>query len=557
MRAVCFLNEQIGWAGGGFSQPYTHLSTGVLLTTRDGGQTWTPSVHLALPALRRLRFLDPQHGWAIACPSPMYPSGVFVTDDGRSWRPLPGQGTGRWLAADLLDTGTGGLAGCNGSLAVVSGGQVEALKAGDFCLRNLWGLRLSSHGQGWLAGDGGLVQMTLDRGASWQAPPGELPTAARQFDFSALATRGPKCWIAGTPGTHVFYTADAGRTWQTGPTGCSVPLRAMAFADDQHGWAAGDLGVIVATSDGGQTWRPQRNGDSRLALLGIFADPDDVPLELLARLAGGGGYFAVVNILGRRDIEVPSRDDVPLADRLHEAVVSVGGCGAECAWQFPLRQAGLRLPARRITEVWDRANDGHGAEALQKYLVRQIRLWRPEVIVTRDGGREADDPLALLVREAVLQAVRQAGGRTWPAGEADAGLGPWSVKAVFAALPPGMHGAAEIVTAQFNPHAGRSLADATAEARGLLQNHFALRRRRWPFAGWRPTLRKNRPARTSSAASPFRRAEPRAGKHNKPRRRILTRCNASPENEDTCRRSSNIPAERPAPPTNCSPRSTT
>ena len=85
---------------------------------------------------------------------------------------------------------------------------------------------------------------------------------------------------------------------------------------------------------------------------------------MIARLAGDEGYLTVVDVLGRRDIEVAPRDYVPLADRLHEAVVRAGGCGAELAWQFPLRQAGLRLPARQIVEAWDRVNDGRGMEEL-------------------------------------------------------------------------------------------------------------------------------------------------------------------------------------------------
>lgn len=102
LQAVWFCDEHLGWAAGGFSHPYLHTSTGVLLTTRDGGQTWEGNPKLMLPALRRLGFFDPQHGWAVGCPSAIYPSGVFVTDDGgRRWRPLPG-GMG-WLAAMMLD----------------------------------------------------------------------------------------------------------------------------------------------------------------------------------------------------------------------------------------------------------------------------------------------------------------------------------------------------------------------------------------------------------------------------------------------------------------------
>ena len=51
--------------------------------------------------------------------------------------------------------------------------------------------------------------------------------------------------------------------WSVFDTGTTLPLRAMAFADDQHGWAAGELGTILATSDGGRTWQSQRAGGCR------------------------------------------------------------------------------------------------------------------------------------------------------------------------------------------------------------------------------------------------------------------------------------------------------
>ena len=51
----------------------------------------------------------------------------------------------------------------------------------------------------------------------------------------------------------------------------------------------------MATIDGGQTWQPQRAGNTRAALLGIFADPDDIPLELIARLAGSEEQYGTLN----------------------------------------------------------------------------------------------------------------------------------------------------------------------------------------------------------------------------------------------------------------------
>ena len=478
LGAVWFFDEHVGWAAGGFTHPYTHASTGVLLNTHDGGKTWANNAQIALPALRRLGFFDPRHGWAIGCPSAMYPTGVFLTDDGgRHWRPLPGSSSAGWLAGDFLGPRAGALAGRSGSLAVASGEEIETAQPDRLDLRSFVRLRLVPPTYGWLAGDGGLVRLTGDLGSTWRAPPGEVPKAAAEFDFSALAVRGPKCWIAGTPGTRVFHTADAGRTWQTFPTGSAVPLRRCGFSTISTAGQRAIWARFSPPTTAGEAGNDNGPAARRAALLGFFAEPDQVPLELIAHLADSEGYLTVIDLLGRHDIEIPARDNVAVADRLHEAVVRVGGCGAEAAWRFPLRQAGLQLSATKIVEAWNRVNDGHGAEALHAYLVRQIRMWRPEVIVTDDArtGQQHDEALFSLFSQAVLQAVGQAAdANAFPSQTDDAGLAPWTVKKVFGAMPSGQRSPSDLVTTQFAPRLGRSLADAAAEPRGLVRSAFSI-----------------------------------------------------------------------------------
>jgi len=146
-----------------------------------------------------------------------------------------------------------------------------------------------------------------------------------------------------------------------------------------------------------------------------------------------------------------------------------------------LRQAGLNLGTPQILAAWDRVNDGRGREELQAHLVRQIRLWRPEVIVTHDAPGAAranapyhDDALISLIHQAVLQAVAQAADASaFPSQLADLGLEPWTVKKVFGALPAGARGGSDLTTTQFAPRLGRSLADVAAEPHGLLQDRFS------------------------------------------------------------------------------------
>ncbi len=481
LRAVCFLDEKLGWAAGGFTRPYTHAGVGVVLSTRDGGATWSHNMKLILPELRQIGFFDPNRGWAAGCRSAMYPSGAFATDDGGlSWQPLPGNVEGPWPAADFTAPRLGALAGQNGALALARGGTLEPIRADAADLRGFARMRLVPPAYGWLIGQGGLLLATGDRGASWRAPPGELPKAFRHFDFAALAVRGPQVWLAGSPGTIVFHTADAGRSWSGYSTGSAVPLRAISFADDRHGWAVGELGTILATDDGGRTWRRQRAGGGRAALLALFAEPQDVPLELIAQLAGDEGYLAAVEVLGRRDIELPARNDVPLDGRLHEAVIRVGGTATAAAWRFPLRQPGLHVGRQGIVAGWDSANDGRGLDALRAEIVRSIRTWRPEAIVTHDtGGRAAsDEPLGRLIREAVLQAVGEAADPNAFADQvAGAGLRPWRVKRVFGTMPSGERSLRRVrhgpILSPIGRHAGRGRRRAPRLAAGRLRPRAA------------------------------------------------------------------------------------
>ncbi len=471
LESVFFLDEQTGWAAGGFTHPYTHTSTGVVLCTRDGGKHWTRDPKVLLPALKRIGFFDEKNGWAAGSPSAMYPSGVFHTDSGgRSWSPLFGPKPDGWAAADLLDPNTGAVAGANGVAAIVRRGSIQPAQTPHFGLRGVHELRLVPPVYGMLVGEGGLIMLTPDLGTTWQSPPGELPVGlAGQFDFRALEIRGTDCWIAGSPGTRIFHTPDAGRTWTAVSTGQSLPLESITFADDLHGWAVGQLGTILATTDGGLTWARQRSGGTRSALLGLFSRPEHIPLELFARLSGDEGYLGVVEVLNRQDLETPGRSEVPPADRTHEAALGVGASAAEIAWHFPLRQPGLKLSFEQVVASWDRANDGRGQQELESYLVRQIRQWRPEVVVTHDMSPQSDDPANVLIGQSVLQAVRQAADPTAHAEQiSQLGLEPWQVKKVYAALPPGSHGSTDLPTKQLAMRLGRSLADAASTPRGLL-----------------------------------------------------------------------------------------
>ncbi len=473
LHSVCFVDPKTGWAAGSELHPYVQTGSGVLLYTEDGGQHWSRHGKLLLPPLKRVRFFGPRSGVAIGLPSALQPSGLFHTEKGgRSWDPFPGFRPLGGQVGDFLDSRTGAVVDKESGVWVAGQGLVPSEQPlPPSGLRRPIRLQLTTPNGGWVVGQGGLVWRTADLGATWHDPPGELASlGASSFDFMALAVRGPKCWIAGDPGTRVFFTSDAGLTWSAFATGQNLPLESLCFVDDEHGWAVGALGTILATSDGGRTWKVQRSGGSRVALLGIFAEPKDVPWELFARLAGNEGYLAAAVSVFRRDTEFPPRHEAPVEDRLQEATVRVGACAGIRAWQYPLRQAGLELPAAQIIQAWDAVHGGRGLESLDTYMMRLIRTWRPEVLFTHDPARVESDAVRLLA-QAVLKAAAAAAE---PGADRDdpTGLAPWQVKRVVSSLGPGTHAPMQLTSAQFADRLGRTLGEMGVKARGFVEDRF-------------------------------------------------------------------------------------
>ena len=478
LESVWFLDDRSGWIVGGWTHPYTHKNSGVVLRTRDGGERWEEVPRLSLPALSRIRFFDPRNGWAVGSVSDLYPAGVFVTSDGGlSWSSIPSTVAASWRSADFFDAASGIVTGGEGEVARVSAGGLEpagpaqpelrAVHCVRVCRphrpRRFSGFRIGSRapaGSGWLGGrrrraghaDGRRRQV-------WTAPAGQLPEAIRQFDCRAVAVLDDACWIAGTPGTLVFHTPDGGHTWASFSTGQPLPIRALTFLDVNRGWAVGALGTILATRDGGRTWTIQQQGGARTALLGIFADEQRIPLELFADLAGDEGYLSVVDVVTRPYPE-PAAASVTRGGTDSRSDRGRGRVASRDGVAVPPAVPGLKLSAGAIAADWQRWHGPSGRDALEAYAVRQIRIWRPEIVVTEPGSPRGDDAVGQMVNQAVLAAVEKAGeGAQFAEQIGAAGLAPWRVKKVYSSLGGEAAGNVNLTTSQLAPRLGGSLVD--------------------------------------------------------------------------------------------------
>ena len=515
LSSVWFLDREHGWIAGTAYYPYTGVGRGVLLHTRDGGRTWREDRRQMLPPLVSVRFFDARRGIVVGQPSDRYPGGVARTDDGgQSWSSVTGSQWSAWLAGTFVDPEQGLVVGRNGTLGRVGPRGLAPLAPLGDGRQHLRCAAQASRGRGasgephgdhtiWVAGDGGLLLASDDAGLTWHPPEssplnhntpdqsapdqsapdrsplgnsaltGSAPAAhLADVDFTALAVSGTHVWIAGSPGTCIWHSSDAGRHWHSYATGQRLPIAALAFVDEHHGWAVGALGTILATRDGGRTWQRQAGCGDRAAVQFVVGRVDEVPLELVAHVSGSEGYLSVVDVIGCSADDEWQTAAEDFDDRLSQAVVAAGGSYGQLAWAFAVPAIERDRAAEAIEADWNLSHPAGGAAALEAHITRQIRIWRPDVLVVPAADPRGGRPLDQLVHAAALRAIDRAATALSPRdGERigdSLGLDPWQVSRVWSVLPGQAPGTLTIATEEIAPRLGHSAADAALAARGCL-----------------------------------------------------------------------------------------
>lgn len=162
------------------------------------------------------------------------------------------------------------------------------------------------------AGDGALMERIsrrLDTGAEpFGATDGDvadrygLHAAA---DLFRVAARGERVAAAGYLGS-IVVSQDGGRSWSTPATGTDEPLLSLALGPGQELWAVGRNGVVLRSEDGGATFL-RRSTPFRRHLFGVLA-----PAPGKALVVGDFGLQLSTSDGGLRWACIPRDQDVIL-----------------------------------------------------------------------------------------------------------------------------------------------------------------------------------------------------------------------------------------------------
>jgi photosystem II stability/assembly factor-like uncharacterized protein len=209
---------------------------------------------------------------------------LSTTDGGASWTPQSSGTTNALIGVYVLDQNIAIAVGTNGTiLRTEDGGATWTPQYATNAGANLFGVSFADANNGIAVGDSGTILLTADGGQSWMTEPSGTTNHLQTVSFIDVAT----AIAVGDFGT-ILRSIDGGATWESASSnairghlyGLSLagPNRALAVgcATTPDG-ACQHLEAILRTDDGGATWQDISSG-RRKALFAIsFFGPAPAP----------------------------------------------------------------------------------------------------------------------------------------------------------------------------------------------------------------------------------------------------------------------------------------
>ncbi len=281
LLGVHFPDAKNGWAVG---------ADGLVLHTSDGGRTWKRQTSgLAKSDLYAVYFLDAKRGWAcggngdgprarghILMGGDMSSAAVLRTaDGGATWEKVWAPTNFTLTAIRMLDAKRGVIAS-HGGAHHPDGDTVTSFDGGKSwrtkrIFRALHALCFVDGKTGFAAGTRVMVGFfpqptdplyvqktarlarTTDGGRSWK--PMKHPNIAGYGQLTGISFADAKNgWACGSGGI-ILHTSDGGDTWKKQESGTKAAIRDVFALSAKECWAAGYKGTILHTLDAGATWK--------------------------------------------------------------------------------------------------------------------------------------------------------------------------------------------------------------------------------------------------------------------------------------------------------------
>lgn len=246
VRDIFFLDEKNGWLVcevNIYELTSKDQTRAFLMRTTDGGENWNRVELKGIDVnsvLVRAVFSRGGRGWAFG------ENGLIYTtrDSGETWTPLNSPTRRLLLGGFFFDNDRGWIVGAGATIIQTSdGGETwyqsrlpEVEKSVRFTAAWFVDNRI-----GWAVGSSGAVFQTTNGGRTWLKQESGVYTDL--FDVKFVDAR--EGWAVGAEGT-IIHTVDGGTHWTSERSETQHPLERVFFTDKTRGWAVGFGGTVVA-----------------------------------------------------------------------------------------------------------------------------------------------------------------------------------------------------------------------------------------------------------------------------------------------------------------------
>ncbi len=328
IKSIYFVDELVGWAVG---------ANGTILFTSDGGNDWILQASNVTTELNSVKFVNPNIGWAVGY------SGTILktTNGGTTWVAQSSGTTTTLFDIDFYDTNfliaVGGYTDLiierSTILKTTNGGTTWVDKNYSSSVYGLlYGVEILENNLVWTCGQAFMLAKSTDAGETWGIT---LNGSKNNIDNSESVDGmggfrdiffkdnnigyavGGELQTNGYPKNRkIIMTSDGGNSWVYKLSEqYERELFSVNVTEDYNGLAVGSNGVILRSTDDGNTWKQQLSGSGVAAAVNInsicFISEDvgfavgernnysgDLPGGAILKTTNGGNVWLITNFIG-------------------------------------------------------------------------------------------------------------------------------------------------------------------------------------------------------------------------------------------------------------------
>lgn len=306
---VHFVSDNEGWCSCSSHAEIYH--------TTDGGQTF--EVQTTTYYTEAIQMLDANEGYTGGKAGVVY----HTIDGGQNWPAIGSIGDTLTDFSFPPTGGTGYACGLNGHISSITPSGVTLMTSGVPDSLNSISFPVNSD-EGWVCGGSIIRHYT---GGAWTGDQ-DYPSGGYNGYNAIYFVNNQEGWAAGDGGVIIHTTDGYNWTSQTNPSTAS--LADLFFLNNQEGWAVGSHGAIIHTTDGGTTWNIEGAGLTSAVLRGVhFTSPTNG-----YAVGNGGILLKYTEIAGMDDSDgdgVPDDvDNCPLVSNGDQMDSDDDGVGDAC-----------------------------------------------------------------------------------------------------------------------------------------------------------------------------------------------------------------------------------